>query len=67
MFSEFRKERLVEEVLDIFVVVEGSGGGRSLVGSFLVGRFTRVDTWLSVPVFRHNLARQRIALTFQDT
>jgi len=34
----------VEEVLDIFVVVEGSGGGRSLVGSFLVCGFAWVDS-----------------------
>jgi len=45
VFSELDKQRLVEEVLDVLVVVKRGGGRRPFVGSFLVERLARVDTW----------------------
>jgi hypothetical protein len=43
VLAELDQERLVEQVLDVLMVVEGRGGRRALVRALLVQRVARVD------------------------
>ncbi len=43
MFPELDEKGFVKEVLDIFLVVEGGGGGGAFIRSFLVKGFSGVD------------------------
>jgi hypothetical protein len=48
VLSELVYKGFMEEVLDVFGVVEGGGGGCGFVGFPLVARFSRVDTFMLV-------------------
>lgn len=44
MLPKFVNEGLMEEVLNVFGIVEGSGGGRGFRRLLLVPRLTRVNS-----------------------
>lgn len=46
MVSELIEDRFMEEVLDVFGVVEGSRRSRGLGCFLLVARFARVDSFI---------------------